>query len=189
MVATVEFEPKIRPLNVSEYLKMAEVGILEEDEEIELIQGEIIKMSPTGFFHSSIVDYLNYAFQQAVIGQAIVRVQSSIWLNDKTMPEPDLAIVKYRSDFYRKNYVKADDILLVIEVSDTTLHYDKNTKTALYASFNIPEMWVIDVKKQSLIRYANPIDGIYKNVVVIEKLTTLPLIALKNIEIDLSHLF
>lgn len=188
MSAVVEHQPKIRPVNVSEYLKMAEVGILEEDEAVELIDGRIVEMSPTGFFHSSVVGQLSYLFNKTLNNEALVWVQSSVFLDNSTMPEPDITLVKFREDFYRQDYVKADDILLVIEVSDTTLDYDRNTKTALYANFKIPEMWLVDVKNKTLTRYLDPVAGQYQKIDIIES-QTLSLTTLKQVSIDLSNLF
>ena len=187
MVVATEHKPEVRLFNIDEYFKMAEIGILKENEAVELIDGEILKMSPIGFFHSSIIGQLTYLFNRVLGDNALVWVQNSIFLDENTMPEPDLAIVKYRADFYRQRYVKANDILLIIEVSDSTLKYDMEKKSALYARFYIPEMWVVDVKKQRLICYSEPVNGVYENIIIKNKLKTLTV--LKNIEIDLSHLF
>jgi Uma2 family endonuclease len=189
MSAMVNALPEVRPINIDEYFKMVTVGILKQDEAVELIAGRLITMSPTGFFHSSVIGQLTYLFNQLLGDKALVWVQNSILLDNNTMPEPDLAIIKYRADFYRKRHVKADDVLLVIEVADSTLQYDKTIKTALYARFNIPEMWIVDVKKQRLICYSQPINDGYKNVKVKSKLKTVKLTTLGNVKIDLSHLF
>ncbi len=187
MIVATKSEPRVRLFNIDEYFKMAKIGILKENEAVELINGKILKMSPTGFFHSSIIAQLTYLFNRKLEDNALIWVQNSIFLDVNTLPEPDLAIVKYRADFYRKRYVKADDIFLIIEVADSSLNYDMKTKSVLYAHFDIPEMWVIDVKKQRLICYSKLINGIYQSVVIKNKLTTVTL--LQKFKIDLSDLF
>lgn len=124
---------------------MAEVGILAE-KGIELINGEIIEMSPIGSHHAAFVektkDFLVIALQR----QAIVRVQNPIITDTFSEPEPDIAVARYRKDYYRHAHPQAKDILLLIEVADSSIAYDREVKLPLYAAAGIPEVWIIDVK-------------------------------------------
>ena len=187
MLASNTFNPHPRAINIDEYIKMAEVGILKENEALELINGEILEMSPIGFFHSSVIGQLTHLLNKGLGNNALIWVQNSIFLDKNTLPEPDIAIVKYRKDFYRKGYVTAKEVLLIIEVSDSTLKYDKNIKSPLYARFNIPEMWIVDVKNQCLICYSQPIKGTYQTVVIKRNLKKVSV--LDEVNLDLSNLF
>lgn len=143
-VMTENWLPRHR-ITVDEYLKMAEVGILHEDSRVELIEGEIIDMAPIGLSHMSVVNRLNRLFVQATGESAIVQIQGSIRLSNFTAPQPDLVVLKPRDDFYASTWASADDILLVIEVSDSTLRYDRNIKVPLYARYGIQDVWIMDL--------------------------------------------
>lgn len=189
MLATAQLDNYIRPLTIHEYQKMSDFGIIDEDEHIELIEGRLIKMAPIGITHASVVSYLGYLFHQTAHNKAIVQTQSPVLLNINYMPEPDISIVKYRADFYRSRRVKADDVLLIVEVSDTSFQYDSEVKIPTYATFKIPEVWIIDVNGQCLIRYLNPVNGIYENIERLEKLKDISLSQLPEITLNLSNLF
>src|SRR5690606_41478239 len=118
--------PKRHRITADEYHRMAEVGLLAPDARVELIEGEIIERAPVGREHSSVVDQLNRLFVRAVGDDAIVRVQGSIRLGTLSEPEPDLVLLRPSPDFYRSRFATAADALLVIEVSDTTLRYDRD---------------------------------------------------------------
>ena len=179
----------IRPLTVHEYQKMADFGIINENEHVELIEGKVIKMAPIGFVHSGIVDYLCDLLHDEIHKKAIVRVQSSVYLDKNYMPEPDIVLIKRREDFYKSRYVKAEDIFLIIEVSDSSFRYDSEIKIPSYAKFNIPEVWIIDVNTQRLIRYYQPANGVYEKIETLEELQTLSLMALPDVTLNLTHLF
>ena len=118
---------------------MGEIGVFAPDARVELIEGEIIDMAPIGNDHQSIVDQLNRALVLAVGGNAIVRTQGSIRLSQWSEPEPDVVLLKPRPDFYRGEFALGTDTLLVIEVSDTTLKYDRDIKVPLYARHAFPK--------------------------------------------------
>lgn len=156
-------EPLLRRhrINVDEYHRMAEVGLLAPDARVELIQGEVIDMAPIGTRHGAVVDALARLLIRAVNDHAIVRVQGSIRLDRHSEPQPDLSILKPRKDFYRDVHPTATDVLLIIEVSDTTLRYDRNIKAPLYASHGVPEVWLIDVNSKVLQRMQHPAGNAY----------------------------
>ena len=145
---------------VSEFERMAETGILSENDRVELIEGEIIEMSPIGNRHAACVD----RFNELIVGlrlDAIVRVQSSIQLDDYWQPQPDLALLRRRDDFYSDSRPRAADVLLVIEVADTTLEYDRFVKLPAYARAGIPEAWLANLPADRIEMYAEPVNGAY----------------------------
>ena len=139
-----------------EYLRMADSGIIRPDERVELIDGEIVPMSPAGKRHSSVVLWLSTTFPERVRGRAMVRVQNTFRLDAHETPEPDILLLKPREDFYLGREAGPHDALLVIEVSDTTLSYDRGVKRALYARFDIPELWIVDVQRRRVIVHREP---------------------------------
>ena len=151
-----------RKFTVEEYEKMTTQGIIKPDEKVELIRGEIIKMSPMGTRHASSVDRLIQLFYQKLGQKIILRVQNPIRLNNNSQPEPDLSLLIPRSDFYVAAYPCPQDIYLIIEVSDSTLDYDRYTKIPLYAEANIKEVWIINLKEECLEVYRHPLHDSYQ---------------------------
>ncbi len=151
-----------RLFTVDEYHRMAESGILDEDDRVELIEGEIIKMSPTGSRHAACVGRLNRLLNRQLGDRAIVRVQDPILLSDLTEPEPDLALLRPREDFYSSGHPRPEDVLLVIEVAETSLNIDRNAKMPLYALSGIPEAWVVDLLGEKIVTYSRPGSGTYR---------------------------
>lgn len=132
-------------ITVAEYHRMAEAGIFTEDDRVELIEGEIIDMAPIGSRHAGIVAKLGHILTRAVGETAIVWIQNPIALGSSSEPEPDVALLKPREDFYTASLPTGQDVLLVIEVSDTSSAYDRSVKVPLYARFGIPEVWLVDL--------------------------------------------
>lgn len=150
--------------NVDEYYRMAEVGLLSARDRVELIEGEIVEMSPIGSTHAGTVDRSS-AFLNLKLGKAvIVRVQNPIRLDDFSEPQPDLALLKPREDFYSKSHPSAEDVLVVIEVADTSVDYDRNVKLPLYARAGIPEAWLMVLSKDVIEVYSQPKNGKYQKV-------------------------
>jgi len=148
-----------RRITVDEYQKMAEVGILAEDERTELINGEIIQMSAIGGDHVEAVSRLIVPLVRAVGTEWRVNPQSPIALPPYGEPEPDFSVVRARS--YRGQVPRPDDVLLVIEVSDTSLRYDRETKLPMYAEYGIPEAWIVDINGKTITRYSEPVSRAY----------------------------
>jgi len=134
-----------RPLTVGEYHRMGEVGILTERDRVELIEGELIAMSPIGSQHSGTVNTLTRRLVLAVGDRGVVAVRNPVQLDDLTEPEPDFAVLKPRPDDYRLATPRADEVLLIVEVADTSLAYDRTVKRALYARHGIPEFWIVNL--------------------------------------------
>ncbi len=150
-----------RLFTAKEYQRMAEVGILKHDERVELIDGDIFKMSPISIRHVACVDRLTMFLAVKAQGTAIVRVQSSVVLGLRSQPEPDLTLLKFRPDYYSKDGATAEDVLLIIEVSDTTLSYDREKKLPLYARTGIPAVWIVNLNANLIEVYSEPADGVY----------------------------
>ena len=134
-----------RPITVTEYHRMGEVGILGERDRVELIEGELVAMSPIGSYRTGIVNKLTHSLVHAVGDHAIVAVQNPVRLDDLSEPQPDFALLKPRADFYQGGPARPADVLLLIEVADTSLNYDRSVKRALYARRAIPEFWIVDL--------------------------------------------
>ena len=185
----MESWPKRHRITVHDYHRMGEIGVFAPDARVELIEGEIIDMAPIGNDHQSIVDQLTRALVLVVGDRAIVRVQGSIRLSQWSEPEPDVVLLKPRSDFYRSEFALGTDTLLVIEVSDTTLKYDRDIKVPLYARHGVPEVWVVDVNGNALFVYDDLRDGKYERHVVFESPASVPVTHLPGITLDVGALF
>src|SRR5438067_8717714 len=130
---SMQIEATKKLFTVDEYYGMAEAGILGPEDRVELIDGEIFQMSPLGNRHVGCVNRGNRLFLTAFLGRAVVSTQHPVQLNNYTEPEPDLALLKFLSDDYSGKKVRAEDVLLIVEVSDTTLRFDRNVKMPRYA--------------------------------------------------------
>jgi Uma2 family endonuclease len=153
---------KRKLFTVDDYHKMINAGILKEDDRVELINGEIIAMPPIGPNHASCVDRVNSQLYLKLGHSIIVRVQSPILLDDYSEPEPDITILKHRSDFYKNSHPKPEDILLIIEIGDSTIEYDRTIKIPGYAKSNVMETWLFDINKDRIELHRRPYNGIYQ---------------------------
>lgn len=149
-------------ITIEEYHQMARDNLLHEDSRVELIEGEILKMTPIGRMHAGIVNYLNQKFSQYP-DQCLVQVQNPIQLGEFNEPEPDISLIKPRNDFYKNKTANQNDVLLLIEVSDSTYAFDRKTKLPLYAKFKIPEVWLLDIASRTVEMYAKPDGDSYTN--------------------------
>lgn len=149
--------------DVEEYHRMLEVGLLSEDDRVELIGGEIIDMTPVGKRHLACVVTLTHLLVQTAGDRYFVSVQNPIRLGRREEPQPDLSLLKTRPDPDVEGPPPGDDVLLVIEVSDTSLAYDKNVKLPLYAKAGIPEVWIVDLPARKVEVYADPAFGGYRS--------------------------
>jgi len=140
---------------------MRETGILTEDDRVELLDGEIYLMSPLGSLHIAIVNRLNKLLMRLVGDDAILSIQNSVQLNDYSEPQPDVALLSPRDDYYDQALARPDDMLFLIEVADISLDYDREQKLPRYAASNIAEVWIIDVDQQIVEQYSHPMQGQY----------------------------
>ena len=156
--------PVRHKLTVNDYHKIAEAGILTEDDRVELIEGELIDMAPIGSSHADYVDRLAELLFSQIGGKFRVRIQNPVQLDDYSEPEPDIVIAKNRS--YREAHPGPQDILLLIEVADSTLKYDRDIKIPLYARCGIPEVWLIDVQNKRLEIHRQPSQEGYRQILL-----------------------
>ncbi len=145
-----------RHFSVEEYHRMVEVGILREDERVELIDGRILRMSPIGSQHAAYVSFLNRKLR-AIEETVIVRIQDPIILDDETEPQPDVAIVKFRANAYADSHPSAEDVLLLVEVADTSLEEDRLIKLPRYADSGVPEVWIFNLIEGIVEVYREPL--------------------------------
>ncbi len=138
-------QPQRHPFSVADYVRMTEAGILAEDDRVELIEGDVVHMPPVGSQHAAPVKRLNLFLGRRVGDRALLSVQDPIRLDDFSEPEPDIALLRPRDDFYAAAHPGANDVLLLIEVSDTSARFDRSVKLPLYASHGIREVWIVDV--------------------------------------------
>ncbi len=134
-----------RALTVADYHRMGEVGILTEDDRVELIEGALVALSPIGSEHAGTVNALNRRLVLAVGERGVVAVQNPVQLDDLSEPQPDFAVLKPRSDDYRRATPRPDEVLLIIEIADSSLAYDRTVKRSLYARHGIPEFWIVNL--------------------------------------------
>jgi Uma2 family endonuclease len=161
-VDTKTHEITRRRFTVHDYHRMGEAGILHEDDRVELIEGEIVEMAAIGTRHFTCVNGLTRLLVRGVGDAAIVSVQNPVRLDEHSEPQPDLAVLQTRD--YRESLPRPEDVLLLIEVSDTTLSYDRNVKLPLYARAGIPEVWIVDLAGETVEHYTGPSGDSYRHV-------------------------
>lgn len=176
-------------LKVSEYLRMAELGILAPDARVELIEGDIIDMAPINSPHSGTVIRLTQRLSILVGKAALVSVQNPLVLDIYSVPQPDIAVLRPREDFYTTKHPGPEDVLIVVEVADTTLRDDREVKVPLYAAHGIPEVWLVDVEKKEVHVFREVEASQYRNVFTVRGSEVLVPVLVPNICIDVSQLF
>src|SRR6516225_11690108 len=144
-------EVQRKRFTVDDYYRMAEVGILDPDDRVELIEGEIVQMSPIGDRHGGCVNRANDAFTGLFRGKAVVTVQNPVRLNEFNEPQPGLTLCRWRDDFYSSGHPRPADILLALEVADTTLKKDLKLKLPIYARLGIIETWIEDLRADQIL--------------------------------------
>lgn len=173
---------------VADYHRMLETGVLNKDSRVELLNGEIIKMSPIGSRHAGKLKRLRKLLGQKLDPDIVIGVQDPIQLDDRSEPQPDLSILKPRQDFYESANPLADDVLFVIEVADSSVVFDREIKMPLYARAGVAEVWLVDLKKDRIEVHAKPHDGAFREVRIAQRgqqiiSTTIPELMLNADEI------
>ena len=137
---------KRHKLDVSQYHRMGEAGVFEGNERVELIEGEIVEMAPIGGAHAGTTNDLNQMLVVATGDRALVTVGNPVRLDRYNEPQPDFALLRRRADSYRSSHPTAAEVLLLIEVADSSLRYDRKVKLPLYARHGVPELWIVDLE-------------------------------------------
>jgi len=153
-----------RKFTVKQYHQMIEAEILTEDDRVELIRGEIVEMTPINRRHSAHVNRLNELFVLRLAQLVTVGVQNPVELNDNSEPQPDISLLRRKADFYESGHPQPQDILLLIEVADTTVESDRQIKIPLYAENGIIEVWLVDINEQCIEVYREPSPNGYQNI-------------------------
>ena len=177
--------PKRRRFTVDEYFALAEAGILHEDERIELIDGEIIVMSPMGNPHRQSLNWVDLLLKEAFGRRVMVQVQATIVLNDATAPEPDIAVIHFRSiaDLVT---VTPEEVYFLVEVADSSLAFDREVKLARYAAAGIPEVWIANLVNRRVEAHSNPVNGTYHNMLIVHAGATISPQAFPDITLAVS---
>lgn len=164
MADTTPYIMTRRRFNVDDFYRMAEAGILQYGSRVELIEGEIIEMAAMGDPHAGGTNRLNRVFTGRLGEQVVVSVQNPVRLSPLSEPQPDLMLLLPRADFYATSKPAPADVLLLIEISDTTLRYDRDVKVPLYAAAGIAEVWIVDLQSDRLRVFHGPDAGEYRHI-------------------------
>jgi len=162
-------------LSVDDFHRMAEAGILKYEDRVELIEGEIIDMTPIGSGHAGKTNRFAFVFARAAMeGLAVVSIQNPLRLDLYNEPEPDVMLLRPRKDFYETSHPTAADVLLLVEVADTSLAFDRGLKLALYARHRIPEIWIVNIPGATTEIYRAPTEQGYSSKADLTKGTVSP---------------
>jgi Uma2 family endonuclease len=181
--------PKRKIFTVDEYHKMIDAGVFTGNSGYELIEGEIVKKMTQGDLHIACINRLTRIFSRILEDDVILSVQNAVVIGDVSEPEPDVALLKFREDFYGSGKATAEDVLLLIEVSDTTVKYDRDVKIPLYAQAGVPEVWLVNLPRQILEIYVQAEKGKYKIVRKCVKNETISPQFRAALEIKVSDIF
>ncbi|MDQ3686896.1 MAG: Uma2 family endonuclease [Acidobacteriota bacterium] len=175
-----------RHFNITEYYRMAAAGVLSENDRVELIEGEIVEMNPIGSRHAACVGRLTEILGRLVSGKAIVWVQNPVQINDYSELLPDVALLKRRDDFYAQANPQPADVLLIIEVADSSVEYDREIKIPLYAQAGIPEMWLVNLPKDTIEIYTQPLGESYREIRLVKRGESLASKRIPSIELIIN---
>ncbi len=180
--------PRFR-FTVDQYHRMLETGILHEDERIELIDGEITAMTPINPEHAGKTKRLNHLLSDAVGDKAIVSVQDPLVLGNSSEPQPDLMLLRPRADFYESSNPRPEDVLLLIEVADSSVHFDRTVKIPLYAANGVAEVWLLDLQRKQVEVHLDPGSAGYRKILLPETGQLLIPSLLPGIELEVGALW
>jgi Uma2 family endonuclease len=151
---------------VDQYHQLEKIGVLTEDDRVELIHGEIVEMAPIGERHFGHVNRFNYIFSRLFGDRALLHIQNPVRLGPRIEPEPDVVLLKPRDDFYETGVPTPADVLLLIEIADSSVEYDRNTKVPLYGQAGIVEYWLVNLVQDQIVVYRDPSPTGYRTVQV-----------------------
>lgn len=188
---TARTSPVRRLWSVADFHRMGETGFLDPEARLELIEGELFEMAPIGSFHAGIVRILAEKLRLGAGNAALVDSQNPVVLDDHSEPQPDLVLLRPRADYYLNEHPRAQDVLLLIEVSDSTAQFDRKTKVPLYARHGIPEVWLVMGPRRrhvEIYRDPQPERGAYRTRVQAREGVLTPIL-LPGVEIRLDEVF
>jgi Uma2 family endonuclease len=179
----------VRLWTVDEYYRMAAAGIITPDERVELIEGQVIPMSPKNPPHAATNLSAADVFRKLLSGKALIRIQDPVSLSLYSELEPDIAVVSIDSQLYRDRHPIPDDIFLLVEVADTTLNRDTQQKAQIYAKAKIADYWVLDVNSRQVYMFREPLDNRYTQQIILDENGTISLVAFGEVEVKVEELF
>lgn len=187
---TLDSSPSLLRLwTVDEYYQMAKTGILHPDEKVELIAGQIIRnMTPQGSFHAAAITRTNRLLNQPAQPQFLVRSQLPIQLDNRSEPEPDIALVKSDRLDYDDRHPKAEDVYLIIEIADSTLKTDLTLKKQVYAEANIVDYWILDLTKRQLYIYRQPTEKGYQQEQILSEQDNISPLAFPDLQLKVGEM-
>jgi len=184
----METEVTKKLFTVDEYYRMGEAGIFGEEARLELIEGEIIEMSPVGNRHVECVNRATALFAARLANKAMLSVQNPILLSRDTEPQPDIVLAIPRDDYYSGQRISPADTFLVLEVSDTTLRYDRNRKMPLYAKWGVPEVWIENLQNDVILAYRDLVQGTYATALTLHRGDSISLAAFPDVVFTIDEL-
>jgi Uma2 family endonuclease len=173
-------------LTVAEYHLLGQVGILRENDRVELLEGQIVDMSPIGPRHAIVVDALMHSLAAAIGEKAYVRGQNPITLDDGSEPQPDIAVVRRPWNGYPNTHPGPQDIFLLVEVADSSLETDSGAKCAMYAKAGIPEFWIVDLTTELVHVHRRPSGLGYESIKKVKPPETLHIAGIPDVSISIS---
>ena len=188
MSAILEY-PQKHPISAEEYLRMGEAGVFAPEARLELIEGEIFEMAPIHPPHAGMVSKLNRLFVLRTVDRAVVSPQNPVIISDRSVPQPDLALLRPRADDYSSAHPKVSDVFLLVEVADTTLAFDLGRKAQLYARCGVAEVWVVDVNARVIHVFREPTATGYRTSLIIESGQSVACVALPEAFVEVRELF
>ena len=180
--------PARKLFSVREYEELIATGFFTGKKRVELIEGELIEKMTQGDPHIGCINRLNRIFMRSLGDDFIVSVQNAIVVNPYSAPEPDVAILRFREDFYASGKAKPEDVLLVIEVSDSTVRFDRQTKMPLYGRAGIEEAWLVNLPRKVLEVYRSPVNGKYEVVQKLGKNDSITPLNFPELQIPISNI-
>jgi Uma2 family endonuclease len=184
------FTPTRLRISVERYQRMVATGVLTKNDRVELIEGEMIEMAPIGTRHTAVTARLNQWLVLRLANRAIMSPGGAVDLGDFSEPQPDLMLLKPRADFYEQKHPEAQDVLLLIEVSESSLAFDQSTKLAMYARYGVNEYWIVDLVDKRLVVYRQPTPaGSYLQKIEVRDGDKVTPLAFPDLQITLSDVF
>jgi Uma2 family endonuclease len=178
----------IHRFNVKEYYRMAETGLLKPDARVELLDGQIIDRPPISPFHAGVTNYLNELLAACAKGRWLVAVQDPVHLDDHSEPQPDVMLLKRAKDFYRARHPGPKDVLLLIEVADTSADSDREEKIPAYARAGIAEVWLLVLQAEAIEVYRQPHRTGYASMTILKAGETARPLAFPDVGLDVTEL-
>jgi Uma2 family endonuclease len=173
---------------VADYHRLAETGLLDPDARVELLDGQVVDMSPIGSRHAGTVKWLSRRLATLLGERAILGVQDPVVLDEYSEPEPDIAVLEPRADFYREGHPRPSDVLLIVEVAETTLEKDRDIKLPLYARSGIREVWIVDLNADRVEVYLEPRADDYESHAIRMRTDALTMLAFPDVSLRVEEL-